>query len=98
MSRNLNWKAGGLNSIEAWASRAVAGKYLIECRQDSDPFHHLHPNGPISFQVSRYTTSGDGQWDCDKDLHAVSTLSEAIAIAEADNQRRLEATKERVRS
>jgi hypothetical protein len=90
MTGNLNWKAGGINNVEAWASRAVGGKYRIECRQGSDAFHR--PNGPMSFEVSRYTTSGNGQWNYDKELgyRTVFTMQEAIAIAEADNQRRLD--------
>ena len=93
MKKQLNWKrAGDGQSMTAWASRVVGGKYHVSRREGSDG---------VGFEVEHLTLANPG---CSSDRYrgcwntrpvqqqpVARTDWDAIAAAEADNQRLINA-------
>ena len=87
--KHLNWKnddSGG--GMMAWASRAVGGKYRVSRREGSDGvwFEVEHLINLTPGANGRYA----GGWDNKPVKHqpVARNWSEAIAVAEADNDQR----------
>jgi hypothetical protein len=90
--KKLNWKNDGNGqSVTAWASRAVGGKYHVSRREGSDGVwfeveHLVNANPGASVRYA-------GCWDNKPVQHRpiARTWLEAMAAAEADNQRLINA-------
>jgi hypothetical protein len=87
--KHLNWKTDyGTQTMEAWASRGVGGKYRVSRHEGTDG---------VWFQVLyRISVRGNGLWLSTPVQHSpiARTWREAIDAAEGDNDRR-RAIKER---
>ena len=95
MVKKLNWKDRTWDSYnstvaQAWASRAVGGKYRIKRRESTDIFHR--PTGSVWFETERLVNTGPGAWNNNlvRTNPVARTVEQAKAAAEADNARRKE--------
>jgi hypothetical protein len=82
--KHLNWKTDyGAQTMEAWASRGVGGKYRVSRHEGTDG---------VWFEVEHLTcfTSGwrGSVWDTRPVQPVARTWREAIDAAEADNDQR----------
>lgn len=93
----LNWKDNSDGSrSEAWASRAVGGKYEVRrCEGTNAP---NRPSGTFSYQVRHLISTGHGGWNNPSVFSKTSprTLEEAKFLAQADNDTRLAQAREDV--
>lgn len=82
----LNWRRHGVDDNPYWiaqAARAVGGWYRIERYQVSG-------GGPYRFAIRYLYRTGPGAWNDPGIGKTGGTLDEAMALAQADHDRRAE--------